>query len=104
MWATVQRELALPIHQDNISQLTTVLHHHGFTLTPDSELVIKKPGEVQVTRMTVISTLQEVLLVRFIPQMVCDHAIVLRKIRIVQQATQPICEVLITTKHWTQTM
>ena len=44
MWAISRRELALPIHQVNISQLTTVLRHRGNTLTPDSELVIKIPG------------------------------------------------------------
>ena len=102
MWAISRRELALPIHQVNISQLTTVLRHRGFTLTPDSELVIKIPGDVQTTRMTVISTLRKALLVSFIPQMVCDH--VLRNIRVVRQATKTIGEVLITTKHWIQTM
>ena len=90
MWAISQRELALPIHQVNILQLTTVLRHHGFTLTPDSELVIKIPGEVLVelviTRMTVISTLRKALLVSFIPQTVCNH--VLRNIRIVRQVNR----------------
>ena len=74
----------------------------GFTLTPDSELVIKIPSEVQVTGITVTSTLRKPLLVSFIPQMVCDH--VLRNIRIVRQAGRTIGEVLITTKHWIQTM
>ena len=53
-WAISRREVALPIHQVNISQLTTVLRHRGFTLTPDTQLVIKIPGDVQTTRMTVI--------------------------------------------------
>ena len=104
MWAISRRELTLPIHQVNISQLTTVLRHRGFTLTPDSELVIKIPGDVQTTRMTVISTLRKALLVSFIPQMVCDQCDVLRNIRIVRQADQTIGEVLIMTKHWIQTM
>ena len=105
MWAIRQRELALPIHQVHIAQLTTVLRQRGFTLTPDSELVIKIPSEVQVTRMKVVSTLRKALLVSFIPQMVimvCGHA--LRNIRIVRQADRIIGEVLITTKHWIQTM
>ena len=102
VWAIRWRELALPIHQVNISQLTTVLRQLGFTLTPDSELVIKIPSEVQVTRMTVISTLPNASLVLFIPQMVCDH--VLKNIEIMRQADQTISEVLITTKHCIQTM
>ena len=99
MWAIGRREPALPIHQVNISQLTTVLRHRGFTLTPDSELVIKIPGhgDVQTTRMTVISTLQKALLVSVIPQMICNH--VLRNIQVVRQATKTIGEVLITTKQ-----
>ena len=81
MWAMSRQELALTIHQGNISQLTTVLRHLGFILTPDSELVVKIPSEVQVTRMTVLSTLRKALVVSLIPQMVFDH--VLRNTQIV---------------------
>ena len=41
MWGISRRELALPIHKMNTTQLTTVLRCRGFTLTPDRDLVIR---------------------------------------------------------------
>ena len=76
----------------------TVLCTRGFTLTPDRELVIRIPSDVQATRMTVIATLRKALLVSFIPQMICDH--VLRSTRVVRLAARTIGSVLITTKRW----
>ena len=41
MWAISRRELDLPIHKMNTTQLSTVLRCRGFTLTPDRDLVIR---------------------------------------------------------------
>ena len=75
IWAISRQELALPIHKMRIAQLMTVLRHRGFALTPDQDLVIRIPSEVQAMRMQVISTLRKALLVSFIPQMMCNYAL-----------------------------
>ena len=98
MCAINRRELPLPIHKMNTAKFSTVLRCRGRTLTPDRDLVIIIPSEVQSTRMQVISTLRKALLVSFVSQMVCDH--VLRSTRFVRLAARTIGAMLITTKRW----
>ena len=88
LWVISRRELALPIHKMNTTQIATALRCRGFTLTPDRDRVIRIPSEVQATRMQVSSTLRKALLVSFIPQMVCDD--VLRSTRVVRLAARTI--------------
>ena len=68
----------------------------GFTLTPDSEMVIRISSGAQYSRFDIVSVLRRALLVSFIPQRVCDHA--LRTVRVVKLAGVTLGQKLITTK------
>ena len=84
-----------------MEQLRRVLRRKGFTLTPDSEMVIRIiriPSGTQYSRYDIVSVLRRALLVSFIPQRVCDHA--LSTVRVVKLAEVTLGQTLITTKKW----
>ena len=69
------RHLHLHDHQLNKEQLKRVLLTKGFTLAPDSEMVIRIPSGAQHSKYEIVSALRKALLVSFIPQRVCDPAL-----------------------------
>ena len=78
--------------------LRRVLRRKGFTLTPDSEMVIRIPSGTQYSRYDIASVLRRALLVSFIPQRVCDHAV--STVRVVKLAEVTLDQKLLTTKKW----
>ena len=61
-------------------------------------LVIKGPSGTQYSRYDIVSVLRRALLVSFIPQRVCDHA--LSTVCVVKLAEVTLGQKLITTKKW----
>ena len=46
-WLISKHQLGIHIHKQNVEQLRRVLRRKGFTLTPDSEMVIRIPSGTQ---------------------------------------------------------
>lgn len=61
-------------------------------------MVIRIPSGTQYSRYDIVSVLRRALLVSFIPQRVCDHA--LSTVRVVKLAEVTLGQKLITTKKW----
>ena len=93
-----KHQLGTHIHKQNVEQLRRVLRRKGFTLTPDSEMVSKVPSGTQYSRYDIVSVLRRALLVSYIPQRACDHA--LSTVRVVKLAEITLGKKPITTKHW----
>ena len=66
MWSIFKEHLSVHVHKQNTEQLKQVLLRKGFTLTPDSEMVIKIPSGAQHSRYDIVSSLRQALLVSYI--------------------------------------
>ena len=98
MWSISARHLDLDVHKLNKEQVKMALLRKGFTLNPDSEMVIRIPSGAQHSKYEVVSALRQALLVSFIPQRVCDHA--LQTVRVVKLADRTLGSILNSTKRW----
>ena len=98
MWSISKEHLSIHVHKQNREQLKRVLLRKGFALTPDSEMVIRIPSGAEHSRYEIVSSLRQALLVSYIPQRVCDHA--LDTVRVVQLADQILGSMPITARRW----
>ena len=98
MWSISKEHLSIHVHKQNREQLKRVLLRKGFALTPDCEMVIRIPSGAQYSRYEIVSSLRQALLVSYIPQRVCDHA--LATVRVVKLADRTPGSMLITAKRW----
>ena len=53
-WCISKHQLGIRIHKQNVEQLRQVLHRKGFTLTPDSEVVIQISSGTQYSRFNIV--------------------------------------------------
>ena len=99
-WFVSKHQLEIHIHKQNVEQLKRVLRRKGFTLTPDtcSKMAIRISSGAQYSRYDIVSVLRRALLVSFIPQRVCDHA--LSTVHVVKLAEVTLDQKLITNKKW----
>ena len=82
MWIISERLFSVHVHKLNKEQLKRVLLQKGFTLTPDSEMVIRISGGAQHSKYEIASALRQALWISLITRRVCDHA--LQAVRVVK--------------------